>query len=149
MKVAVAIIYDPQGSILITQRAAHLSSGGLWEFPGGKLEPNETPEAALIREIKEEVNLDILRYDFIGKINSKRIQGPLSLDVFLVHEFHGQAIKLESQADLLWVIPQTLEQYKFPLTNAPILAWIKKYPPPNLVHYPDHQYDYSDAICLG
>jgi len=141
VKVAVAIIYNQQGSILITQRAAHLSSGGLWEFPGGKLEPNETPEAALIREIKEEVNLNILRYDFITKINSQRTQGALSLDVFLVREFSGQAIKLESQTDLLWVAPQTLDQYKFPPTNAPILAWIKKYPPSNLVHYPDRQYD--------
>jgi len=129
VKVAVAIIYD-QGSILITQRATHLSSGGLWEFPGGKLEWNETPEEALIREIKEEVNLDILRYDFITQINAERTQGPLSLHVFLVHEFRGQAVKLESQTDLLWVAPQALDQYKFPPTNAPILAWIKKYSHP-------------------
>lgn len=124
MKVAVAIIYDQLNRILITQRAAHLPSGGLWEFPGGKLEANETPEAALIREIKEEVNLDVLRYDFIKQIDAQRSDGMLSLYVFLVHEFQGHATRLESQADLLWAEPTTLQNYSFPPTNAPIINWI-------------------------
>ncbi len=126
MNVAVAIIYNQQGSILITQRAAHLPSGGLWEFPGGKLELHETPAAALIREVKEEVNLDVLRYDFITQINTQRTYDLLSLHVFLVHEYLGQAIKVESQSDLIWAAPQTLDQYEFPPTNSPILAWIKR-----------------------
>lgn len=124
MKVAVGIIYDQLNRVLITQRAAHLPSGGLWEFPGGKLEENETPELALIREIKEEVNLDILRYDFITQIDAQRSDGRLSLYVFLVHEFQGHAIRLESQADLLWAAPTTLQNYSFPPTNAPIVSWI-------------------------
>ena len=114
MKVAVAIIYDQLNRILITQRAAHLPSGGLWEFPGGKLEPNETPEAALIREIKEEVNLDVLRYELIKQIDAQRSDGMLSLYVFLVHEFQGHATRLESQADLIWAVPTNLKHYSFP-----------------------------------
>ncbi len=120
MRVAVAIIYDQSDRVLITQRAAHIPSGGLWEFPGGKLEENETPEAALIREIKEEVNLDVIRCEFITQIDNQ----PLSLYVFLVHEFQGEATKLESQADLLWVERQALFNYQFPPTNSPILTWI-------------------------
>lgn len=126
MKVAVAVIYNPEGKILITQRAAHITSGGLWEFPGGKLENLETPEAALLREIKEEVNLDIIRYDFITQIDAQRMNNPLSLYVFLVHEFSGQATRLESQADLRWVSPQDLLEYQFPPTNAAILNWIQQ-----------------------
>ena len=126
MKVAVAVIYDPLHGILITQRAAHTPSGGLWEFPGGKLEENETPEAALIREVKEEVNLEVRRCNFISQIDAQRPEGLLSLYVFLVDDFKGQATRLESQADLLWAPPQTLKNYQFPPTNVPILDWINQ-----------------------
>lgn len=124
MKVAVAVIYDSKGQILITQRAAHISSGGLWEFPGGKLEKQETPEAALLREIKEEVNLDIVSYEFITQIDAQRSDNQLTLYVFLIHEFKGQAIRQEAQADLRWVDPKTLADYEFPPTNSAILNWI-------------------------
>lgn len=126
MKVAVGVIYDPLHGILITQRAAHASSGGLWEFPGGKLEKNETPEAALIREVKEEVNLEVRRCDFITQIDAQRPDGLLSLYVFWVHDFTGQAIRLESQANLLWAPPKTLQKYQFPPTNSHILTWINQ-----------------------
>lgn len=125
VKVAVAVIYDESGRILITQRAAHIPSGGLWEFPGGKLEAHETPQAALLREIKEEVNLDIQRFDFITKIDTEYRDNPLSLYVFLIHEFLGKATRLEAQADLQWVSPHRLQEYEFPPTNAPILDWIQ------------------------
>lgn len=124
MKVAVAVIYDRANRILITQRAAHLSCAGFWEFPGGKLEMNESPEAALIREVKEEVNLEVLNSDFMGQIEAQRDDGPLTLYVFLVHQYQGQATKLEAQADLRWVEPNALAEYQFPPTNSDILKWI-------------------------
>jgi len=126
VKVAIAVIYDELNRILITQRAAHKSCGGLWEFPGGKLEAHETPEAALIREVKEEVNLDILKYDFITQIEAQHSDNSLSLYVFLVHGFKGQATRLETQTDLLWVLPQTLQHYEFPPTNLHIVSWIQQ-----------------------
>ncbi len=126
MKVAVAIIYDAQQKILITQRAAHSPSGGLWEFPGGKLEHNETPEAALIREVKEEIDLDVLHYDLMGQINEQRTEHLLSLYVFWVHQFNGQAKCLESQADMRWVPAHELHHYQFPPTNSQIVTWINQ-----------------------
>ena len=125
VKVAIAIIYDELGRILITQRAAHSPSGGLWEFPGGKLEAGESPEDALFREIKEEVNLSIQNYEFLTQIDANTEERSLSLYVFLIHKFSGQATRLESQADLQWVEPHSLPAYSFPTTNAPILAWIQ------------------------
>lgn len=62
MKVAVAIITNDQQEILVAQRPLHVPHGGRWEFPGGKLEANESAEDALVREIREEVNLEILHY---------------------------------------------------------------------------------------
>lgn len=58
--VVAAIIKNAEGKILIAQRNLKKSQGGLWEFPGGKIEPNETKEQAIVREIKEELNMDIL-----------------------------------------------------------------------------------------
>ena len=127
MNVAVGVVYNYAQHILITQRAAHISCGGLWEFPGGKLEHNETPEDALVRELKEEVNLNVLKFDFITKIEATRSDQNLFLYVFLVHEFTGQATCLESQTNLLWVPPQALKNYEFPQPNLHILAWIKQY----------------------
>ncbi|HRK63415.1 MAG TPA: (deoxy)nucleoside triphosphate pyrophosphohydrolase [Terricaulis sp.] len=57
--VAAAALIDAQGRVLITQRPAHKQLGGLWEFPGGKVEPGEGPETALIRELKEELDLTL------------------------------------------------------------------------------------------
>lgn len=125
MKVAIALIYNSEQQILIAKRAAHIPHGGFWEFPGGKLESEETPETALVREIKEEVGLNIIEYDFLSRIDEKREKDILSLFVFIIHQFQGEAIKLESQQDLLWVNIQELRQFQFPATNQKILNWIE------------------------
>ncbi|PJD91499.1 MAG: 8-oxo-dGTP diphosphatase MutT [Legionella sp.] len=127
MKVAIAVIYNSEQQILITKRAAHIPHGGFWEFPGGKLESHETPEAALLREIKEEVGLDVIQYDFLSQIDEPREKDTLSLFVFLIHQFHGEAKRLESQADLMWVKPHELRQFQFPATNQSILTWIDEH----------------------
>lgn len=59
INVVAAVIKDENEKILITQRNLKKSQGGLWEFPGGKIEPNETRENAIVREIKEELDIDI------------------------------------------------------------------------------------------
>ncbi len=57
--VAAAALIDGEGRVLITQRPSHKAFGGLWEFPGGKVEPGEAPESALVRELKEELDMTV------------------------------------------------------------------------------------------
>ena len=67
INVVAAVIQNEEGKILIAQRNLKKSQGGLWEFPGGKIEPNETKEEAIIREIKEEMDIDIETKKFIDQ----------------------------------------------------------------------------------
>ncbi len=121
MKVAVGVIVDDQQRILITQRSLHATHGGLWEFPGGKVEDNETPIDALKRELMEEVGLEVLAAEFLGEINHCYPNGRVVLIVFCVHAFHGQAQVREHQMDLSWVELECLEEFNFPAANQQII----------------------------
>ena len=126
MRVAVAVIVDEQQRILITRRPLHAPhGGGMWEFPGGKLEQNETPIAALIREIKEEVDLDVHDCDFLGEINHTYPHHSVELHVYRVHSFHGEAVAQEMQIDLRWVEIDCLQDFEFPEANVEIIRLIR------------------------
>lgn len=125
MKVAVAIITDFEHKVLITRRSQKSSQGGLWEFPGGKLEGDESPEAALIREIKEEVGLAITHHDFLGEISYAYAHHEVSLLVFHVTQYSGHAICCEEQMDLRWVNVKNLHDFSFPPANEQIIALFK------------------------
>lgn len=124
MKVAVAIIVDDQQRILITQRPSHVPHGGFWEFPGGKLEDNETSESALIREIKEEVGLDVLKYQYLGIIHHQYPGKSVELIVFMVTHFTGKPARLEGQLNLQWVDKASLKPEDFPQANHKIFDLI-------------------------
>ncbi len=117
MKVAVAIIFDKKGRVLITQRAPHVSHGGFWEFPGGKLEQDETPLDALSREIEEEVGLVINDAFFLDEITYTYPHRQVTLSVFCVRNYSGEAVAREQQMDLCWVDPLSLHQFEFPEAN--------------------------------
>lgn len=125
LKVAVAVISDAQRRVLITRRSLHASHGGIWEFPGGKLEKNELPTAALVREIKEEVDLDVIAYDYLGEINHTYKQQPISLLVYHVHHYQGEALCREEQMDMRWVDLEELQNFQFPAANIEIIELIK------------------------
>lgn len=128
MKVAVAIIIDDQQRILITRRPLHAPFGaGMWEFPGGKLEDNETPVAALIREIKEEVDLDVQHCDFLGEINHIYSYHSVTLLVYCIRSFQGIAKACEMQMDLRWVELRHLQDFEFPEANQQIIELITNY----------------------
>jgi len=126
--VAVALVRNPEGRILIAKRPEHLHQGGLWEFPGGKLESGEGIEQALIREIQEEIGITIsperplieIRHDYGDK--KVRLDVWLSgIDAKQAQQFAQCEQGREGQL-IRWVSPDTLSAHPFPEANKPILS---------------------------
>ncbi len=125
MRVVVAIIVNEQKEVLITQRPAHKPLPGLWEFPGGKVEAQESLAAALIREIKEEVGLDIINYCFKKDVNTNFGSNEVVLSLFTVHKTTGTPQALEQQPGLKWVKHTDLNKYEFPEGNYQFMSLLK------------------------
>lgn len=125
MQVAVAVICDHLHRVLITRRGLDKSHGGMWEFPGGKLEKNETAAKALYREIQEEVGLDILNPLKLGDIRHSYEKIDVTLSVFYITSFSGEAKCNESQLDLKWVAINELDRYDFPQANEKLIRLIQ------------------------
>lgn len=121
LRVAVGVVSDPDGRVLIAQRAAHRHQGGLWEFPGGKIEAGETAFAALVRELHEEVGIRVIAADYWLSVPFEYPDLSVTLDVYRVLRFRGDAAGREGQP-LVWVSPPELGSYAFPAANRPILA---------------------------
>jgi 8-oxo-dGTP diphosphatase len=126
MRVAVAIITDANQNILITRRSLHASHGGMWEFPGGKLENEELATAALIREIKEEVGIDVRSYSYLGEVHHTYDQKAVSLLIYHVYDYQGEAVCREAQMDLRWVDIKNLNDFQFPAANLEIIELIRQ-----------------------
>ena len=118
--VAVAVIVNDNGDVLIAKRPDHLHMGGFWEFPGGKVEAGESVLQALQREIFEEVALDIHAAQPLLKIPFQYPDKQVLLDVLRVTEFSGGATGCEGQ-QVLWVPRPELHRYEFPPANRAIL----------------------------
>ena len=118
--VAVGVIINQQKQILLAKRHEHLHQGGKWEFPGGKVEQNETVTQALIRELKEEVSLNVNSSFAFMDISHDYPDKHVLLDIHLVTDFDGLAIGAEGQ-QIAWVDIQSLADYDFPEANKPIL----------------------------
>lgn len=119
--VSIAIIPNGDGKILITQRAQHLSHGGYWEFPGGKIEANESPEDALLREIQEELGIVIRGYRFLRTVEHTYEHSNVQLHAYWVSQYQGTPKCLESQKAMAWVHPSALSSYAFPAANHEII----------------------------
>ncbi|MEW8506294.1 MAG: Nudix family hydrolase [Candidatus Thiodiazotropha sp.] len=119
--VAAAAIFDAEGRVLVTKRADHLHQGGLWEFPGGKLEPGETIEQALARELDEELGILPLEFDPLIRIRHSYDDRHLQLDFFRVTRYQGRASGLESQP-LKWLWPSEMEPRDFPEADRPVIT---------------------------
>ena len=119
--VAAAVIRGDDGKILITRRAATQHQGGLWEFPGGKVEPGETPQAALARELLEELGIQVGACRPLIKVNHDYNDKQVLLDVWEVSSFSGEPHGAEGQP-LAWVTARELGQYDFPAANRAIVA---------------------------
>ncbi|MGS0682447.1 8-oxo-dGTP diphosphatase MutT [Shewanella sp. 125m-7] len=121
--VAVGVIQDSTKRILLAKRPEHLHQGGKWEFPGGKVEDAETTSQALIRELKEEVNLDVISTEPMMEIHHDYGDKQVFLDIHWVTHFSGEAQGLEGQ-QVRWVDKEKLTQYEFPEANKAILTKI-------------------------
>jgi len=119
--VMAAVIKNPQGQILIAKRPDNAHQGGLWEFPGGKLESGESRFAALRRELQEELGIETLKARPLIDIRHDYTDKSVRLDVWLVEEFSGNAHGAEGQPTR-WVRSAELEQFEFPAANQPIVA---------------------------
>ena len=141
LQVAVGVVKNPEGKILISLRHADLHQGGLWEFPGGKIEASETAESALARELKEELNITVTAATPLITINHQYPDRFVQLNVFLVEQFSGEAKSLEGQP-FKWVTPAELEHYAFPAANQPIITAAR------LPHYYAILDDADEALLL-
>jgi len=122
--VAVAVIENDNGQFLIAKRPENLHQGGLWEFPGGKVETNESVFQALKRELLEEVNLSISRAVPLIRIPFSYVDKTVLLDVWRVKEFSGNAFGKEGQ-QISWIEKSDFSSYSFPLANKAIINAIQ------------------------
>ena len=119
--VAVGILIDPQGRVLITRRAPQTHQGGLWEFPGGKVEPGETIVDALARELKEELGVTVLISEPFMTLDHDYGDQCVCLAVHRVTSWRGEPSGMEGQP-LAWEQPANLTDWPFPAANQPILT---------------------------
>jgi 8-oxo-dGTP diphosphatase len=118
--VAVAVISNGHGEILIAKRPEHVHQGGLWEFPGGKVEAGESLESALARELKEELDIELVACEPLLEVHYDYPDKSVLLDVWRVTAFSGQAWGREQQP-IRWVAANSLACYAFPQANQPIV----------------------------
>jgi 8-oxo-dGTP diphosphatase len=124
VQVAVAVIRNPLNQILIARRPDHVHQGGLWEFPGGKVEAGEDTFMALYRELQEELGISIKDSVPLITIQHQYPDKHVLLDVHEVNEFDGNPVGLEGQS-IKWVSVDRLSDYSFPLANKSILNRIQ------------------------
>ncbi len=120
LHVAVGVIKNSAGDILISQRPANVHQGGLWEFPGGKVEADESVLLALRRELQEELGIVVERSEPLIKIQHHYPDLSVLLDVWQVEAFSGEAHGREDQP-IRWVAANELKNYSFPEANLAII----------------------------
>ena len=114
MHVMAGLLLDEAGRVLLAQRLPGKHLAGFWAFPGGKLEPGETPLAALARELREELGVDVVHAVPLVRVPWRHDDHDLLLDAWRVSSWHGEPRLLEGQP-LKWLAPATVE----PMTLAP------------------------------
>ena len=123
--VAVALI-DVDGRVLIAKRPQGKSLAGLWEFPGGKVEPGERPEAALIRELREELGIETKEACLAPFVFASHAYESfhLLMPLYLCRRWEGTVVAREHAA-LKWVRPNQLSDWPMPPADEPLVAWLR------------------------
>jgi 8-oxo-dGTP diphosphatase len=126
--VAAAALVDVDGRVLIAKRPHGKPLEGLWEFPGGKLNEGETPEACLIRELQEELNIKVAEACLAPFVVTSHGYESfhLLMPLFLVRRWEGFVTAREHEA-IAWVRPDKLSDYPMPPADAPLVAWLRDF----------------------
>ena len=124
--VAACALIDPDGRVLIAQRPAGKRMAGLWEFPGGKLEEHERPEDALIRELKEELAIDVQEACLapLTFATHRYEDFALLMPLFVCRRWSGTPVAKEHRA-LKWVRPAELANYHMPPADLPLIPMLR------------------------
>ena len=126
--VAAVALFDKDGRVLIAQRPEGKSMAGLWEFPGGKVEGGETPEAALIRELREELAVDTVESCLAPFTFASHAYDDfhLLMPLYVCRKWEGQVTPMENQ-QIKWVMPMRLGDYPMPPADKPLIAMLRDY----------------------
>jgi 8-oxo-dGTP diphosphatase len=124
--VAAVALVDVDGRVLLAQRPPGKSLAGLWEFPGGKVHEGETPEAALVRELKEELDIDtrsscLAPFTFASHSYE---EFHLLMPLYVCRVWQGDVRPMEGQK-LAWVYPNRMGDYPMPPADVPLVAMLR------------------------
>jgi len=121
LHVVAAVISDSDGRVFIARRRAEVHQGGLWEFPGGKVEPSESPDEALRRELSEEIDIEVRAAEPLITVPYRYPERNVLLEVWSVTDYVGAPRGREGQP-VQWVDAGALDSLAFPAANRPIIA---------------------------
>jgi 8-oxo-dGTP diphosphatase len=126
--VAAVALVDVDGRVLIAQRPAGKSMAGLWEFPGGKVEPGETPEAALVRELHEELGIDVSAACLAPLTFASHAYETfhLLMPLFICRKWAG-TVQARHHSALKWVPARELKNYPMPPADIPLVAMLRDF----------------------
>ena len=124
--VAAAALTDVDRRVLIAQRPAGKSMAGLWEFPGGKVDPGETPEAALVRELREELGIEVCLECLAPFTFASHAYETfhLLMPLFLCNTWEGEITPREGQ-QIAWVRASRLRDYPMPPADQPLIPYLR------------------------
>ena len=121
--VAACALVDTDGRVLVAQRPAGKAMAGLWEFPGGKIEPGEPPEQSLVRELREELGI-VVNVDCLAPLTFASHAYPdfhLLMPLYICRRWEGTVRALEGQK-ITWVRPNRLRDYPMPPADEPLVS---------------------------
>ena len=126
--VAAGVLEQEDGSVFLVQRPLHKEMGGLWEIPGGKVEAGETPEETLVRELKEELGIQVSTKDLtpLTFVSHSYKKFHLVMLVFLCKKWAGTITLHENQEKFEWVQPSELNNYLMPDADKPLIETLQE-----------------------
>ena len=143
--VVAGVITDARDRILLARRTEGRDLAGLWEFPGGKVDPGETPEQALVRELREELGIEARVGEPVIAVPQQYPHKRLCLDVRRIAAWSGTVKGLDGQA-LAWVPPHKLASYAMPDADRPVVAALRDPPLYLITPEPDDDVRWLDGL---